>query len=177
MVAPFVLYLRPFSTERLFVSNIFKSGMILTPSYHIEDSEIALSALITKLCDPLPVIQFGGSPENAGPGKIVVDDEYWREKLLMLLPRARSIVMGALYGPATAWEAEQIASRGYLFKTTFVLPRSCTASVVKPMQDVFERITLNWPASGEIFWYDEVGGKQVLSESRLTRGALWKRLK
>lgn len=168
--ASFVLYLRPFSSDRINVRNPFRSGMILAPSYHSEAAKIPLSALLTRLCGRTPLIQFGGSPDHPGPGKIVVPDTLWKGKLEALLPHATAIIVTALYGDATAWETEQIVSRRLLERSAFIIPdlpslgKDQGRNFTK-MVEFSRSIGLEFPSqeSNIVIWFDEDKRKRTAS--------------
>jgi hypothetical protein len=177
----FVLYLRPFSSDRVLVSNPFRSRIVLVPSHHLEAEQIPLGAFLTRVCR-MPLIQVGGSSDNPGPGKISTQDEFWQQRIELLLPGARAIVVTALHSAATAWEMEQLVRRGLLQRATLVVPARATLSAEQiaaadQMVGFFRDLGLELPPAGRspmAVWYQDQG--KAVRQARLSKHVLRRRL-
>ncbi len=173
----FVLYLRPFSSDVISVSNPFRSSLILLPSNKDEEPRIRLSALLTRV-SPRPLIQIGGRDTEAGPGKISTQDASWKEKASLLIEHASAIVMVPIYSASTLWELEEIHERDHLYKTTLVIPSNSSRPDVEKMLDFLARKSRAVPGAESydmMFWYD-ARHEQNPAVERLKTRAIKRRL-
>ena len=116
---PFVLYLRPFSTEGSVPTT---SATPLGLDWYIEGGALDMERLLVRALGEVKMI--GGAEHVVGPNRVYSDEASWRSAFFDLAERAAAIVVLPLGGTATPWEVIQLKKQNMLSKTIFVMPAS-----------------------------------------------------
>jgi hypothetical protein len=123
--APFVLYLRPFSSAHRFaVANSIPERVdrLLIGSWW--DIELALTFAMDS---SEPVVAVGDKYRSFGAAKLLASDAIWQDLAADLMMRASLIVFLPAEQPGTAWEVEKVITTPDLrTKTVFMMPASST---------------------------------------------------
>ena len=120
-VPDFVVYLRAFEvTGRLSVPLYLRfTKMVAMGNLTVNDVESYVSKAAKRLG---PVVALGRPGEAFGAGRVVTPDAEWKQDILLLLRRARSILLIPSHRPGTLWEIESIQREGLLEKCIFIMP-------------------------------------------------------
>ncbi|HXV82750.1 MAG TPA: hypothetical protein VEG60_23035 [Candidatus Binatia bacterium] len=121
-VAEFYLYLRAFET----------TGKLRVPLYlRLRKISIGLFQLVTSDTESYvsnavrsiaPLIALGRPGEAIGAGRIVTEDANWMADILILMKRAKAILLVPSSRPGTLWEIETLKREGLLKKVIFIMP-------------------------------------------------------
>lgn len=113
LAVPFALYLRPFkTTDRLNLSGLSTKW-----------GGVDLESLIANACRPWGLLLgLGRKGDAVGAGKLCCSDDDWKEMFFQLSEAAIAIIVVPGVSGGTFFEIESIISRGFLGKTTFLMP-------------------------------------------------------
>lgn len=117
-----VMYLRPFdSTNKYFINsewmNIFSEyGFSYDAS---DDIEMLISKSLQRKYE---FVALGKPGEHRGAGRILVNEEDWKEQVERLSKGSLFILIIPSHKEGTLWEIEMIMNNGLLDKTIFIIP-------------------------------------------------------
>lgn len=125
-IPEYLLYLRPFNTTSNlsiyntgFVDSTGGAGAMLPGAYQHKYFDME-----TRIADSLAgeeaLISLGEPGEAFGAGRYLTDENNWKVVVSKFIDNAKHIFVIAGPQEGTIWEIEQILSRGYLPKTTFL---------------------------------------------------------
>ena len=121
-VGEFYLYLRAFET----------TGRLRIPLYlRLRKLSIGLFQLVTSdlesyvgnaLRSVVPLIAMGRPGEAIGAGRIVAEERDWEADVVVLMRRARGILLVPSNRPGTLWEIDALQRTSLLSKVVFIMP-------------------------------------------------------
>jgi len=184
---PFLLYLRPFWSTGNFVE--YSDVDMTDPFLGFSNIDFELEEQIRKGLLPFGAMVALGAPgEHFGAGRLPVEEDRWKEKILLLMKHARWIIAVPSGRPGTLWELERIFEHGVQTKTIFVMPPS--AGRRKAKRDVIVRDWADAAAKsaafglvlpphrpeGAVLYYRDRGGPLFTEELRLNRPRSWRQV-
>ena len=122
-VPDFYLYLRAFETTgKLHVPlylRVRRKCIWVAQRLVTDDVESFVSLSVGR---GAPLIAFGRPGEAIGAGRIVTDEESWKKHILVLMRRAKGILLVPSDRPGTLWEMKALRQEGLLGKVVFIMP-------------------------------------------------------
>jgi hypothetical protein len=81
------------------------------------------TALARAMEDYAPLVALGRPGEQEGAGRILTDEDKWKDEIDILAKRALLVFLVPSDRPGTLWEIDFIVSRHMLRKTIFMMPQ------------------------------------------------------
>jgi hypothetical protein len=120
-IPEYSVYLRTFGiTAKLGVS--YRENTLLTAQVDRDDHRDLETLLAQSFETYQPLIALGKPGEHIGAGRLLTEEETWRDKIEVLLTNSSTIVMIPSHRDGTRWEVEWIISRNQQRKAFFLMP-------------------------------------------------------
>jgi hypothetical protein len=125
-VARFALFLRPFYVTgklhlQVIVSTAVNPSNYFTQTYTVLDYQLE-ETITNGFKRLMPIVALGKPGEVQGVGRILMNENTWKEAVSELLRHSSLILCIPSNHPGTLWELDEIIGNGYLSKVVFLMP-------------------------------------------------------